>query len=124
MLTVAINFETIALLIRWANQLIKDDNMTNIYTPTMIEKMRKAQPLNQSKAKALADELGVSPQSIIAKTRVLGIAYDKKVRVAAKARATKADLVRELEQSLQGESLDGLQGASRRSLEALIMSIG
>ena len=96
------------------------------YTPTMIEKMSKAQPLNLSKAQAFASEFGVSHRSIIAKALSLGLTYEKKGAVVASSsdRPTKADLVREIEQSLQGESLDGLQGASMRSLQALLMSIG
>ena len=124
MLTVAMNFEIIALLIRWANQLNKDDNMSK-YTPTMIEKMSKAQPLNLEKAKSFSAEFGYSHRSIIAKALSLGLTYEKKaVSASSSDRPTKADIVREIEQSLQGESLDGLQGASMRSLQALIMSIG
>ena len=125
MLTVAINFETIALLIRWANQFTRRHHMSK-YTPTMIEKMSAAQPLNLAKAQTFASEFGVSYRSIIAKALSLGLTYEKKEAVVASSsdRPTKADLVREIEQSLQGESLDGLQGASMRSLQALIMSIG
>ena len=95
------------------------------YTPTMIEKMSKAQPLNLSKAQAFASEFGVSHRSIIAKALSLGLTYEKKaVSSSSSDRPTKADLVREIEQSLQGESLDGLQGASMRSLQNLLMSIG
>ena len=96
------------------------------YTPTMIEKMSAAQPLNLAKAQSFASEFGVSYRSIIAKALSLGLTYEKKEAVVASSsdRPTKADLVREIEQSLQGESLDGLQGASMRSLQALLMSIG
>ena len=94
------------------------------YTPTMIEKMSKAQPLNLSKAQAFASEFGVSHRSIIAKALSLGLTYEKKAVSSSSDRPTKADLVREIERSLQGESLDGLQGASMRSLQALLMSIG
>ena len=92
----------------------------------MIEKMSKAQPLNLAKAQSFASEFGVSYRSIIAKALSLGLTYEKKGAVVASSsdRPTKADLVREIEQSLQGESLDGLQGASMRSLQALLMSIG
>jgi hypothetical protein len=115
---------TIALLIRWANQLNKDDNMSK-YTPTMIDGLRNAQPLNLAKAQTFASEWGVSYRSIIAKALSLGLTYEKKaVSSSSSDRPTKADLVREIEQSLQGESLDGLQGASMRSLQALLMSIG
>ena len=95
------------------------------YTPTMIEKMSKAQPLNLAKAQSFASEFGVSHRSIIAKALSLGLTYEKKaVSSSSSDRPTKADLVREIERSLQGESLDGLQGASMRSLQALLMSIG
>ena len=95
------------------------------YTPTMIEKLSAAQPLNLAKAQTFASEFGVSHRSIIAKALSLGLTYEKKaVSSSSSDRPTKADLVREIEQSLQGESLDGLQGASMRSLQALIMSIG
>ena len=122
--TLRFTCNTIALLIRWANQLNKDDNMSK-YTPTMIEKMSAAQPLNLAKAQSFASEFGVSHRSIIAKALSLGLTYEKKaVSSSSSDRPTKADLVREIEQSLQGESLDGLQGASMRSLQALLMSIG
>ena len=95
------------------------------YTPTMIQALRNAQPLNLEKAKSFSAEFGYSHRSIIAKALSLGLTYEKKaVSSSSSDRATKADLVREIEQSLQGESLDGLQGASMRSLQALIMSIG
>ena len=95
------------------------------YPPTMIEKMRAAQPLNYAKAQTFASEFGVSYRSIIAKALSLGLTYEKvEVATSSISRPTKAELVREIEQSLQGESLDGLQGASMRSLQALLMSIG
>ena len=95
------------------------------YTPTMIEALRSAQPLNLEKAKTFSAEFGVSHRSIIAKALSLGLTYEKKtVSSSSSDRPTKGDLVREIERSLQGESLDGLQGASMRSLQALLMSIG
>ena len=123
--TFRFSYVIIALLIRWANQFIRGHTMSK-YTPTMIEKMSAAQPLNLAKAQSFASEFGVSYRSIIAKALSLGLTYEKKEAVVASSsdRPTKADLVREIERSLQGESLDGLQGASMRSLQALIMSIG
>jgi len=95
------------------------------YTPTRIEALRNAQPLNLAKAQSFASEWGVSYRSIIAKALSLGLTYEKKAVTASSSdRPTKADLVREIERSLQGESLDGLQGASMRSLQNLLMSIG
>ena len=95
------------------------------YTPTRIEALRNAQPLNLEKAQTFSAEWGVSYRSIIAKVLSLGLTYEKKAVVSSSSdRPTKADLVREIERSLQGESLDGLQGASMRSLQNLLMSIG
>ncbi len=94
------------------------------YTPTMIEALRSAQPLNLEKAQSFSAEWGVSRQSIITKASILGLTYEKKAAPSSTPRQTKADLVREIEQALQGESLDGLQGATMRSLQALQMSIG
>ena len=89
----------------------------------MIEAMRTAQPLNLEKAQSFSAEWGVSHRSIITKALSLGLTYEKKA-VSSSPRPTKVDLVREIERSLQGESLDGLQGASMRSLQNLLMSIG
>ena len=95
------------------------------YTPTRVEALRNAQPLNLEKAQSFSSEWGMSYRSIIAKALSLGLTYEKKaVSSSSSDRPTKADLVREIEQSLQGESLDGLQGASMRSLQSLLMSIG
>ena len=123
-LTLTLIFEIMHTLIRWANQLNEGDNMSK-YTPTMIEAMREAQPLNLEKAQSFSSEWGVSHRSIIAKALSLGLTYEKKAVVSSSSsKPTKKDIVREIEQSLQGESLAGLEGASMRSLNALLMSIG
>jgi len=124
LLTLTRFFETIALLIRWADQLNKDDNMSK-YTPTMIEGLRNAQPLNLAKAQTFASEWGVSYRSIIAKALSLGLTYEKKAVTSSSSNPTKKDLVAEIERALDaGESLTGLEGASMRSLSNLLMSIG
>ena len=122
-LTLPLIFEIIALLIRWADQLNKDDNMSK-YTPTMIEKMSKAQPLNLAKAQTFASEFGVSHRSIIAKALSLGLTYEKKQVISSSSKPTKRDVVAEIERALDADSLSGLEGASMRSLESLLMSIG
>ena len=95
------------------------------YTPTMIAELREAQPLNLEKAKSISHASGVTYRSIIAKVLSLGLTYEKKaIFSSSSSKPTKKDLVREIEQSLQGESLVGLEGASMRSLNALLMSIG
>ena len=124
MLTVTLIFEIITLLIRWANQFTRRHTMSK-YTPTMIEAMRDAQPLNLEKAQSFSSEWGMSYRSIIAKALSLGLTYEKKTVISSSSsKPTKKDLVREIEQSLQGESLVGLEGASMRSLHNLLMSIG
>ena len=122
-LTLPLIFEIIALLIRWADQLNKDDNMSK-YTPTMIEKMSAAQPLNLAKAQTFASEFGVSHRSIIAKALSLGLTYEKKQVISSSSKPTKRDVVAEIERALDADSLSGLEGASMRSLESLLMSIG
>ena len=95
------------------------------YTPTMIEGLRKAQPLNLAKAQTFASEWGVSYRSIIAKALSLGLTYEKKTVTSSSSNPTKKDLVAEIERALDaGESLTGLEGASMRSLSNLLMSIG
>ena len=95
------------------------------YTKEMVSKMREAQPLNLEKAKDLASVFGVSYRSVIAKANNLGLDYQKKVRGTKRTQTneTKKDLVRAIERALDGESLNGLEGATRQSLSALLMSI-
>ena len=94
------------------------------YTPTMIEKMSAAQPLNLAKAQSFASEFGVSHRSIIAKALSLGLTYEKKTVVSSSSKPTKRDVVAEIEKALDADSLSGLEGASMRSLNSLLMSIG
>ena len=47
----------------------------------------------------------------------------KKAEAKTSSRSTKAEMVKAIEKALQGESLEGLEGASMRSLSALLMSI-
>ncbi len=95
------------------------------YTPTMIEGLRNAQPLNLAKAQTFASEWGVSYRSIIAKALSLGLTYEKKTVTSSSSNPTKKDLVAEIGRALDaGESLTGLEGASMRSLSNLLMSIG
>ena len=93
------------------------------YTPTMIEALRSAQPLNLEKAQSFSSEWGVSYRSIIAKALSLGLTYEKKA-VIPSSKPTKRDVVAEIERALDADSLSGLEGASMRSLNALLMSIG
>ena len=75
------------------------------YTTKMIARMDELSPITRSVADDLAAEFGLSVRSVISKAVLLGL-YQQAI-----------------EKALQGESLDGLEGASMRSLSALLMSI-
>ena len=94
------------------------------YTPTRVEALRNAQPLNLEKAQTFSSEWGMSYRSIIAKALSLGLTYEKKAVVSSSSKPTKRDMVAEIEKALDADSLSGLEGASMRSLESLLMSIG
>tara|TARA_B100000902_G_scaffold222723_1_gene211605 strand:- start:312 stop:605 length:294 start_codon:yes stop_codon:yes gene_type:complete len=94
------------------------------YTPTRVEALRNAQPLNLEKAKSFSHGWGVSYRSIIAKALSLGLTYEKKAVVSSSSKPTKRDMVAEIERALDADSLSGLEGASMASLSALLMSIG
>jgi hypothetical protein len=94
------------------------------YTPTRVEALRNAQPLNLEKAQSFSSEWGMSYRSIIAKALSLGLTYEKKAVVSSSSKPTKRDMVAEIEKALDADSLSGLEGASMASLSALLMSIG
>ena len=91
------------------------------YTTQMIARMDELSPITRSVADDLAAEFGLPVRSVISKAVLLGL-Y-KKAEVKPSSRTTKAEMVKAIEKALQGESLDGLEGASMRSLSALLMSI-
>ena len=92
------------------------------YTTKMIARMNELSPITRSVADDLAAEFGLPVRSVISKAVLLGL-YKKAEAKASSSRTTKAEMVKAIEQALQGESLDGLEGASMRSLSALLMSI-
>ena len=92
------------------------------YTTQMIARMDELSPITRSVADDLAAEFGLPVRSVISKAVLLGL-YKKAEAKASSSRTTKAEMVKAIEQALQGESLDGLEGASMRSLSALLMSI-
>ena len=100
---------------------LKDDNMSN-YTTKMIARMDELSPITRSVADDLAAEFGLPVRSVISKAVLLGL-YQKAEAKASSSRTTKAEMVQAIEKALQGESLAGLEGASMRSLSALLMSI-
>ena len=97
------------------------DIMSN-YTTKMIATMDDRSPITRAIADDLAAEFGLPVRSVISKAVLLGL-YQKPSNRTGSARISKADMVKSIEKALQGESLDGLEGASMRSLSALLMSI-
>ena len=91
------------------------------YTTAMVSKLNASAPITREIADTLAAEFGLPVRSVISKA-VLLVIY-KKAEVKTSSRSTKAEMVKAIEKALQGESLDGLEGASMRSLSALLMSI-
>ena len=92
------------------------------YTTKMIARMDELSPITRSVADDLAAEFGLPVRSVISKAVLLGL-YQTAEAQATSSRTTKAEMVQAIEKALQGENLDGLEGASLRSLSALLMSI-
>ena len=92
------------------------------YTTQMIARMDELSPITRSVADDLAADFGLPVRSVISKAVLLGL-YKKAEAKASSSRTTKAEMVKAIEKALQGENLDGLEGASMRSLSALLMSI-
>ena len=92
------------------------------YTTKMISRMDEVSPITREIADDLAAEFGLPVRSVISKAVLLGL-YQKPVVRSGTTRITKAEMVQAIEKALQGESLTGLEGASMRSLSALLMSI-
>lgn len=91
------------------------------YTAKMVARLNESSPITRSVADDLAAEFGLPVRSVISKAVLLGL-YQKPVAVSS-SRTTKVEMVKAIEKSLDSDSLDGLEGASMRSLDALLMSI-
>ena len=98
------------------------ETLMSNYTTKMISRMDELSPITRSVADDLAAEFGLPVRSVISKAVLLGL-YKKAEAKASSSRTTKAEMVQSIEKALQGENLDGLEGASMRSLSALLMSI-
>ena len=92
------------------------------YTTKMIARMDEVSPITRPVADDLAAEFGLPVRSVISKAVLLGL-YQKPQAKASSSRTTKGEMVKAIETALQGETLEGLEGASMRSLSALLMSI-
>jgi hypothetical protein len=86
------------------------------YTPEMEAAVKAAAPFDLEGAKVLADTLGVTYRSVIAKAKSMQLEYiPKPAPVKAPAKVTKADVVKELEGAF-GFSLAGLEKAPAKVL--------
>ena len=103
------------------NNVMEGQKMSN-YTNAMEQRIIDSAPVTRSVAETLASDFGLSVRSVISKAVLLKV-YQKPEAKIASAKSTKKDLVRAIENALQGESLDGLENASAASLSALLMSI-
>jgi len=91
------------------------------YTNAMVSKLNASAPITREIADNLAREFGLPVRSVISKAVLLGIYQKPEVKTSS--RSTKAEMVKAIEVALQGESLEGLEGATMRSLSALLVSI-
>jgi hypothetical protein len=93
------------------------------YTDSETAAVVAAAPLTYDSAVALADKLGKSHRSVIAKAKSLGLEYTAKPKAAPKGKGvTKADLVAAISAKV-GTDLSGLEGAKASALEALLGSL-
>jgi hypothetical protein len=98
--------------------------MASKFTEEMLAKMEASAPLNFAKATAIAEEFGLKPKSVVAGAIRNGIKYESKPRVskAGTPVVRKADLVSEIgaKFGIPEADLEGLEKATRASLEALL----
>ena len=97
-----------------------------MYTDQESAAVAAAAPLTFESAAALAEKLGKSTRSVIAKAKSLGVEYTPKAKPAPKGKGvTKADLVAKVasELGLPAEMLEGLKGATVASLEVLLTKV-
>jgi hypothetical protein len=105
------------------NSKSPDAEKAKNYTAEMEAAIVAASPLNLESAKALAETMGKSYRSIIAKAKSLGLDYVSKPAPAKReAPETKAQLVAKIEMATGAEesSLTGLEKAPVRALLNLL----
>lgn len=93
------------------------------YTPEQEAAIRAASPLDIDKAKALADQIGKSWRSVIAKAKSMDLPYQAKPAPAKRPKGlTKAELVSQIEIAT-GANLSGLEKATGQALARLLESL-
>jgi hypothetical protein len=103
---------------------IKSRGQKMSYTANQEAALISAAPITSSIAEAFAAEFGVSKRSVISKAVTLKIYQKDAPRARSAAKPTKADVVAEIGEALNAGDLSGLEGATMRSLYALLESIG
>jgi len=101
---------------------MEEDNMP--YSAKQVAVLQNAAPITNESAEVIASELGVSKRSVISKAVMLKIYQKAAPRSKAAAKPRKVDIVAEIARALSAEDLSGLEGATMRSLYALLKSIG
>jgi len=87
------------------------------YSAEQEAEIKAAAPLNLDKAKALAEKMGKSYRSVIAKAKSLDVPYESKPAPTKRpVQITKVELVAEISKSLSGAKLDGLEKATTAAL--------
>ena len=93
------------------------------YSKEQMQMITDASPLNLEKAKVLADEMGKTYRSVIAKAKSMELEYVSKPAPRKKAvQATKSELVAWISNATDRDC-DGLEKATRSALLLLINGI-
>ena len=97
------------------------------YTPSMLAVINGYDAFNKATATEIADKIGKSPRSVIAKIKSMGLSYtvQRPVRKDGSPVSRKADTVAAIAKALdmELEDLDGLAKAPRSALIALLREI-
>jgi hypothetical protein len=97
------------------------------YSPEQEAMLRAASPLNLESAKSLADEMGKSYRSVIAKVKSMGLPYESKPTPKKRpGGATKSEAVAAIATALDLEAseLDGLEKATGLALATILRALG
>jgi hypothetical protein len=94
------------------------------YTPEMVAQIVAAAPLNLEKAKVLAETLGKTYRSVIAKAKSENVEYVSKPAPTKKPKGeTKSDIVSDICALVSLENLTGLEKAPASALRRLRSAI-
>ena len=97
------------------------------YTPSMLAVINGYDAFNKATATEIADKIGKSPRSVIAKIKSMGLSYavQRPVRKDGKPITRKIDTVIAIAKALDMDALEleGLTKAPKSALEALLREI-